>query len=488
MPSRSMAYLALPEVDFAPEGAMHSEPVDVMSTFSALSEFDDAKARGPHEDAGWRCDRLQRLVETVWRSMFSEACPHIVQFSPREYSSATKNSDWYYSLEIEEHLSARGGVFRTKLRQHMCQCGLAVWSQTEDQLKLNTLKWKFKDDAIQNFLNVSSSASMALARATFSYLQPYYAQDSTMPESAKRVESLLRGAEPAMVQSVPIFEWSEQIIRRVKHLARKINNFDEIVQYLQHVKTQFLLYGSEVNGRVDIRYQQCQLPWTEQLRVTRNNLIELVCEAGSFFNVSRFKVRKYLRCCVSAAVHQNVEDLAFGIFTPGAIADILEALVGHKYFNDKTSLALLRKSLPSALVKLLHERPTKTPCNNKTQRKRKVIKESVQKSRQVVQWNMYVQLYGVSWITKKELLAQYGEWKAEKMWREECFKGTRKIFTEFEQPVTEADAVASWMNMGWSWDDARTKWRDASQVELPPNVVDDNSRACIRRKLQETIL
>ena len=215
--------------------------------------------------------------------MFSEPCPRTVLFGSRDYGLATQSSDWDYALEIHEHLSAYGKVFRVKFWQHLCECELAAWWERNDQLKLNTLKWKFKDDAIQNFLNVSSSASMALARATFSYLQPYYAQDSTMPESAKRVESLLRGAAPAVVQGVPIFEWSEQIIRRMKHLARKIDNFDEIVQYLQDVKTRFLLYASEVNGRVHICQQRCQLPWTEQLRATRNNLINLVCEAGSFF-------------------------------------------------------------------------------------------------------------------------------------------------------------------------------------------------------------
>ena len=60
--------------------------------------------------------------------------------------------------------------------------------------------------------------------------------------------------------------------------------------------------------------------------------------------------------------------------------------------------------------------------------------------------------------------------------------------SEIEQPATQGHALACWMNMGWSWNDARTKWRDASQVELPPVVVDDSSRARIRRRLQEAIL
>ena len=154
----------------------------------------------------------------------------------------------------------------------------------------------------------------------------------------------------------------------MKHLANKVNNVDEIVQYLKDVKAEFILHAAEVNGRLHVCQQQCQLTSTEHLQATRNNLMNLVCEAGSFCNVSRAKVRKYLKYCMNSAVHRGSADLAFGIFSPGAIADILEALVGHKYFYDNTSLALLRKSLPSALVEVPHGHPAEKPCNNEAQR------------------------------------------------------------------------------------------------------------------------
>ena len=55
---------------------------------------------------------------------------------------------------------------------------------------------------------------------------------------------------------------------------------------------------------------------------------------------------------------------AYSIYFHDVIADILKALVGHTYFNDNISLALLRKSLPSALVEVPHGCPAEKPCNN----------------------------------------------------------------------------------------------------------------------------
>ena len=100
-------------------------------------------------------------------------------------------------------------------------------------------------------------------------------------------------------------------------------------------------------------------------------------------------MRKYLKCCLNAALQRDSGELVSGIFSPDAHADILEALLNHKYFNDDASLALLRKSLPSALVDALHWRRDGKPCHNEAKRKRKVINESVNNARQIVQWNTY---------------------------------------------------------------------------------------------------
>ena len=127
----SMAETAGFEADFGYTSSEHSEP-DAM--FPMEQE----------EDAEGRYDRMQRLVESIWHSMFQEKCPDVVRFGSRDYGLATQSSDWDYALEIHEHLSAYAKVFRAKFRQYLCECGLAMYWETEDQLKLNTLKWKFK--------------------------------------------------------------------------------------------------------------------------------------------------------------------------------------------------------------------------------------------------------------------------------------------------------------------------------------------------------
>ena len=187
------------------------------------------------QDTEWRYDRLQRLMESVWRSMFSEPCPRTALFGSRDYGLATASSDWDYALEIHDHLSAHAKVFRAKFRQYLCERGLATWWETEDQLKLNTLKWTFKGDAVQSSLNVSTSASMAVARATTTFLKTFYAQHSAWPECVKRVASLLRsakhmvtaGAVEQTLKSAALYLWCASFIdgRAMSYLQESCFNF-----------------------------------------------------------------------------------------------------------------------------------------------------------------------------------------------------------------------------------------------------------------------
>ena len=164
--------------------------------------------------------RLQELVHTVWDSVFEGLCPPVRAFGSQEYGLATDSSDWDYALEIDEHLMVHAKVFRAKFRQHLCDSGLAVWSKTEDQSKLNTLKWKFKGDAVQSSLNVSSSEEMSLARATTLFLKKFYTEHKGLKELVKSVASLLRGAGHMVVagtvgqtlKSAALFLWCAYFI------------------------------------------------------------------------------------------------------------------------------------------------------------------------------------------------------------------------------------------------------------------------------------
>ena len=98
----SMAEASIFEADFE---------ADFGNTSSEHSEPDEVPLREQDEDAETRIDRVQRLVDSVWLSIFHEACPRVVLFGSRDYGLATQSSDWDYALEIHEHLSAYEKVF-----------------------------------------------------------------------------------------------------------------------------------------------------------------------------------------------------------------------------------------------------------------------------------------------------------------------------------------------------------------------------------------
>ena len=109
-------------------------------------------------------------------------------------------------------------------------------------------------------------------------------------------------------------------------------------------------------------------------------------------------------------------------------------------------------------------------------------------ARQFVAWNTDTNCYEVSWITKKELVDHYGQQKADKKWKDNCFDGTCKICPESAEPITEGQALVSWMKRGWSWKDSRAYWRQLTKAQMPPKKADDDSRKRMRRTLKKLIV
>ena len=109
------------------------------------------------------------------------------------------------------------------------------------------------------------------------------------------------------------------------------------------------------------------------------------------------------------------------------------------------------------------------------------------KARQIVTWDADTNCYKVSWISKKELIVNHGQRRADKMWRDQCFKGTYKIFPEFAHPVIKGQTLVSWMEISWSWHDARAYWRQFPQANMEPMKADESSHKHIRRTLKNLI-
>ena len=152
------------------------------------------------------------------------------------------------------------------------------------------------------------------------------------------------------------------------------------------------------------------------------------------------------------------------------------------------SLAQLRKCLPRAIVDPPHQSArANTPSNNAATKKRKVINESLNNARQLLKWNQNVGRYEAIWTTKKELVADYGESQANKMWKNNCFTRKRKIFPEFREPVTQCEALATWMSQGWTSQESRAWWRRGQKANADDLVVDQYSRERMRRRLQDLV-
>ncbi len=170
-----------------------------------------------------------------------------------------------------------------------------------------------------------------------------------------------------------------------------------------------------------------------------------------------------MRSCESAALRLKACEPVTGIFSPSLHADIMEALVQHKYMNDDVSLAMLKKALPPKLFESPHWKTQaaeeKKPPISESARRRKLINESLKGARQLVKWNDDDRAYQVEWVTRKELVVDQGEREAEELWDSSCFKGVYKSFHNFTEPVSQAQAMARWMNQGWSWAASAAGWK-----------------------------
>ncbi len=248
-------------------------------------------------------------------------------------------------------------------------------------------------------------------------------------------------------------------------------------------------------GVVSPRPQYCrhksQQTLGEYLRSERDNLTDLFCQACVFFKISRSRVKRYVRSCEGAALRLEGDKEISGIFAPETQANILEALQWHRYINNDTSLEELRNKIPSVLFEKAHgkmpEAGEQKSNNNNAKRKRKTISESLQKARQIVKWNVEVDCWREEWVTKKQLVADFGEEKAEKMWLMWCFTGERKFISAFQEPVSHAQALAIWLNIGLSWEDSLVRWQQHPESSLSEQLVDDISRKRIRETLHYLI-
>ena len=66
--------------------------------------------------------------------------------------------------------------------------------------------------------------------------------------------------------------------------------------------------------------------------------------------------------------------------------------------------------------------------------------------------------YEAEFVVRKDLEASRGHGAAENMWKNWCFSLAVKELPGMPQPVTQAEAFALWMTLGYTWDQCRQWW------------------------------
>ena len=101
--------------------------------------------------------------------------------------------------------------------------------------------------------------------------------------------------------------WSDHLTQSMEQLVTNVENEDEFVKFLKNMKAEFPSYASEVNCLLQACQQQSTLTLQQHLRSRREDLINFLCHAGEFCEVSRTTVRRYVRSCEGAALHKANE-------------------------------------------------------------------------------------------------------------------------------------------------------------------------------------
>ena len=128
--------------------------------------------------------------------------------------------------------------------------------------------------------------------------------------------------------------------------------------------------------------------------------------------------------------------------------------------------------------------PEKAPANNPARQARKRILESIKRARQRLVWCEERAEWTSTFVTRAELNLDVDAKKAEATWNEYCFDLTCKEFSGFSEPVTKAEAFATWLNQHRSWNTCVGWWNEQKPSNAEPRKVDDLSRKRMKTRLQ----
>ena len=221
-----------------------------------------------------------------------------------------------------------------------------------------------------------------------------------------------------------------------------------------------------------------------------DSITDFLLPSLALWNVSRKVVRRWVRSCAGSALHRLEKKHSItGIFTPEMQANILYAIGEHEISRTDESLELLRAQLPQKLLEQPQKQKRKkdTPCNNDATKRRKKIKEKIQRARQMVQWSDVRGEWETVFVAKLELKEDLGDPESVIMWDDWCFDLAVKVISDFPTPITKAEAFVAWFNSGYTWTSCRTYWDQLPHSEIEPRNIDETSRERLKARLQQLV-
>ncbi len=220
----------------------------------------------------------------------------------------------------------------------------------------------------------------------------------------------------------------------------------------------------------------------------RNRLTDILRPMVEHFNVTRKRLRRWLRSCEGSAFHDvQSGHRVSGIFLPENQASLIDAFIDFTAFPCEESKQHLRDQLPQKLLELQRRKPKDAtiPANNDSKKARKRRLEVIKRARQRVQWSDARQEWFAEFVTKPELHFEQEDAGAEDTWKHWCFNLECKKIDEFPEPVTKAEAYAAWANNQYSWKSCARWWDQHHKYAAAPRKIDEESRTRISKRLKD---
>ena len=211
--------------------------------------------------------------------------------------------------------------------------------------------------------------------------------------------------------------------------------------------------------------------------------IGLLQRAVAPFGIPRSRVRRWIRSCVNCAVNRvSTGKEAIKVLTPEVYAALNVAVEKYQVSQDQHCRQRLEALIPPALLRSPHREPREDgkSRNSDSFRKKKRIKERMRKVRQRVEWAAFLKQFVPVFVVSALV-------PCTESWEKHCWTLEIKCVPD---PLSKAQAVARWMNAGWSYTSACVWWDSlpalAPEVEVSL-VIDEDSRQNLVERLRSLV-